>query len=136
MKPIEMAIDILRRTHDGEDLDPMHLRLVETAVNGWLSEAGEVAFYELHAQVAAGTYRKPRLHGVEHLTIDHQGYVRWKDHEVEHFTYYDEDSHARLAAHAQDLGRACVALEARGELITTRTVLDEIDRVRAGAVAS
>ena len=81
---IDMAIEILRKTNDGNDLAPEHLKLVEVAANGWLSEAGEVAFHELHRDVENG-YKKPWLHGIEHLTRDHEGYVYWKGRRVEHY---------------------------------------------------
>ncbi len=36
----DMACDILQRTNDGDDLEPMHLKLIEDAVNGFLNEKG------------------------------------------------------------------------------------------------
>ncbi len=83
----EMAIAILQATHDGEDLDPAHLWLVQEWVNDHLNEKGKAAFRELHAQVTAGKYQKPWLHGVEHLTRDRQGYIYWKGVEVEHYSF-------------------------------------------------
>lgn len=56
---IEQCIDIIRATHDGDDLAPEHLYLVQTACNGWLTEAGRQAFEALHHQVSTGTYVKP-----------------------------------------------------------------------------
>lgn len=70
--PMDMAIEILQKTHDGNDLDPRDLKIVELAVNNFLSEQGEVAFYDLHRRVING-YTKPSFHGVEHLTRDHEG---------------------------------------------------------------
>lgn len=129
MTAIDKALAILENTHDGDDLSPQHLRLVETAVNGWLNEAGEVAFDALYAQVAAGTYARPWLHGVEGLTIDHQGYVYWlcadgREAEVEHFSYWDDESRARLAEYSVRLAAACRAVEAAGERVTCAAVLD------------
>ncbi len=51
---IEQSIEILEETHDGDDLTPQDLRLVEAAVNGWLSETGKVAFDELYRRVQRG----------------------------------------------------------------------------------
>lgn len=76
----DLAIAILKNTEDGEQLAPEHLRLVEDAVNGPLDETKSAIFRTLHADVLAGTYRKPWLHGVENLTRDHEGYVYWKEH--------------------------------------------------------
>jgi hypothetical protein len=50
------AIEILQRTHDGDDLAPQHLKLIELAVNDVLTESGQVAFEQLHTQVTGGTY--------------------------------------------------------------------------------
>ena len=118
---VEKALFILEKTNDGTDLSPEHLKLVETAVNGWLSESGEVAFDELYKNVK-GRYKKPWFHGIEHLTIDYKGYVYWKGSEVEHYTlswaYSDEAKKA-----AQELARRCRLLEARGVDVSTRTVV-------------
>jgi hypothetical protein len=84
---IEQSIEIIRATHDGDDLAPPDLKLVELAVNGWLNEAGEVAFAELLANVRRG-YKPPWFMGIEHMTRDHQRYVYWKGQRVEH---YDHD---------------------------------------------
>ena len=119
----DIAIDILRKTNDGEELDPQHLKLLEMAVNGYLNAKGEAAFRELHTSVQAG-YRKPWLHGVESLTINHAGYVRWKDSIVEHYNISAAFS-AESKAEAQELGRRCAILETKGIEPTTRTAIWE-----------
>ena len=78
----DMAVMILQSTQDGDDLDPYHLWLVQEWVNDHLNEKGEAAFRALHAQVIAGQYEKPWLHGVENLTRDHHGYIYWKGIQV------------------------------------------------------
>ena len=50
----DMACEILQKTQDGDKLAPQHLKLLEGAVNGALSEKGEVAFYELYENVKTG----------------------------------------------------------------------------------
>src|SRR5947209_17655079 len=45
---IDKALEIIRATHDGNDLSPPHLKLVELAVNGFLTEQGKLAFEELY----------------------------------------------------------------------------------------
>lgn len=82
----EMACAILHATNDGDNLAPLHLGLVELAVNNSLNAAGEDAFKELYDSVIVGTYSPPWFHGIEHLTIDHIGYVLWKGQIVEHYT--------------------------------------------------
>ena len=40
----EIAIDILQRTDDGDDLDPRDVKLLEMAVNVFLNEKGAIVF--------------------------------------------------------------------------------------------
>jgi len=80
-KLLDICIDILKKTNDGEKLSPPHLRLVEIAANNGLSEAGEIALNKLHQNVLAG-YKPDWFHDIEHLTIDHEGYVYWKNLQV------------------------------------------------------
>lgn len=91
---IEPALDILGATRDGDDLAPQHLELLQDAVNGKLDEKGQAAFQGLIENVQSG-YKPPWFHGIEHLTIDHEGYVSWRGQRVEHYTpswaYSDED---------------------------------------------
>ena len=80
----EIAIEILQRTNDGNDLSPEHLKLVENAVNGLLAKEGETEFYLLWGNVQTG-YKKPWLQGIKPFTIDQQGYIYWKEYQIEHF---------------------------------------------------
>jgi hypothetical protein len=120
---IDKALEIIRVTHDGDDLSPPHLKLVELAVNGLLNEAGELAFEELYQNATKPIgYTVPWFHGIEHLTRDHQGYVRWKGLQVEHYDspwcYSDQ---AREAA--EEAARRCQLLESRGEVPSTEKVI-------------
>jgi len=117
----EAAIEILQNTRDGDDLAPQHLKLVENAVNGFLTEAGRKAFDDLLANVRSG-YTKPWFHGVEHLTYDHEGYVRWKNLPVEHFS--PSFAHTEAARqYVQELAQRCLAIEARGETPSTESAV-------------
>ena len=72
----DKACEILKQTHDGDDLDPSDLKLTELAVNGYLNADGKEVFEELYLRVVVdGTYVKPYLHDIEHLTRDHEGYI-------------------------------------------------------------
>lgn len=117
----DIACEILRATRDGEDLAPKHLKLVEAAVNGFLNEQGEVEFYKLRDSVRKG-YTKPWFHGIEHLAINHEGFVFWKGQEVEHYTlswaYSDEAKRS-----AEEIARRCRVLEVEGVTPTTRSVI-------------
>jgi hypothetical protein len=118
----EMAMQILRRTGDGDGLDARDLYLVESAVNGFLTEAGYEKFTELHKQVVDRAYRLPWLHGIEHLTIDQVGYVYWKDQQVEHYDIpwaYGEEA----GQQARELARKCKILEAAGKKVSTNSAI-------------
>ena len=115
----EMAIEILQRTHDGDDLDPSDLKLVELAVNGFLNEAGKLAFAELHSNVTKpDDYTRPWFLGIEHVTRDHEGYIYWKGVAVEHFDHdvWTEDGwRDRMRADAEKLAARCKILEEIGD---------------------
>jgi hypothetical protein len=120
---IDNAIEILRATHDGNDLAPSHLKLVELAVNGLLNDQGKLAFEELYQNALKPEgYTAPWFHGIQHMTRDHQGFVRWKGHAVEHYDsrwcYSDK---ARAAA--EEVASRCLILESRGEIPTTENVI-------------
>lgn len=48
------VLEIIRATHDGDDLSDFHLRLTEWAMNAFLNEKGKQAFRELLANVRQG----------------------------------------------------------------------------------
>ena len=114
---LDATIEILRKTSDGDDLSPLHLSLLQHAANSGLSEQGEIAFYELLANVRSG-YTPPWFHGIEHLTIDYRGYVFWKGQEVEHYELrwaYSKEAKASAAG----LAERCRHLEAKGVPVNT-----------------
>ena len=116
----DKAIFILQKTNDGDDLSPEHLYLLQEAVNGRLNEYGRQEFEKLFISAQAG-YVKPWFHDIEHMTIDHTGYVLWKGKIVEHY-----DSPWRWTAEgkkaAEKLAKRCQHLESIGvELSTANT---------------
>lgn len=122
----EEAIEILRATRDGEDLSPGHLGLLQSAVNHHLTEEGLQAFDALHGQVLDGTYKRPYLFDIEHLTISHEGYVYWKEvHRVEHYTFYGANAYETLRVAAIELARRCLILESMKVTPTISTVLKD-----------
>lgn len=120
MKATEKACEILQATNDGDDLDPGDLYLLQEAVNRNLTFGGIEAFMEMYFEVTTGKYKKPWLHDVEHLTIDHEGYVYWKGKHVEHYTprFVGE-----LKEQSQEMGRWCRILEANGIGISIGSVV-------------
>ena len=116
MTNCEKAIEILQRTHDGNDLAPQHLRLVELAVNDMVTEVGQAAFEQLYTQIAGNTYVQPWYHEIENLRKDHRGYVYWKGIQVDHYSLDKyEDAHEA----ALELADRCRTLEMLGLPVST-----------------
>jgi len=69
----EKAIEVLQLTNDGDDLGPQDLSLLQSAVNGHLTETGLSAFDQLHECCRTGSYQRPFLFGLEPLTQDLDG---------------------------------------------------------------
>lgn len=110
----DKAIIILQETNDGDDLSPQHLYLLQEAVNGHLTELGKQKFEELCSSVQAG-YKKPWFHGIEHMTVDHEGYVLWKGKAVEHYDSpwrWSEEAKVQ----AEEIAVRCRHLESIGEV--------------------
>jgi hypothetical protein len=117
--PYDMILEILQNTHDGEDLTPPHLKLIELASNDMISEAGEVALYELYANVKKG-YVKPWFLGVEHMTRDHEGFVYWKGIQVEHYSHMDD---IQALKELKELERRCLILESKGIKVNSSSAI-------------
>jgi len=113
---IDQAIEIIEATEDGEKLHPRDLKLVENAVNGFLTEAGLEAFAELYRKVTAGEYVGPfeaPYFGIEGLTIDPTGFVYWRGVRVDHYNpgwCWGEEARAQ----AQAMAARCLRYEAAG----------------------
>ena len=117
----DKACEILKKTKDGDLLDPQDLKMTEYAVNGWLNEEGREIFEKLYKNVVIdGTYVKPYLHGIEHITRDHDGYIYYKGNQVEHYNsdyVYTEVAKNDLL----ELKRRCDFLERKGAEISSIT---------------
>ena len=115
---IEMALAILRATKDGDMLAPHHLKLVELAVNNMLNQEGLVMFHALHGNATkAGGYTTPFLFGIENLTIDQHGVVRWRGVAVEQFdhaVWKQPGWRERMLRDAQEVAARRQSLEAKG----------------------
>jgi len=113
----EMAVKILKKTHDGDILDPQHLWLVQEAVNGSLNDEGWKSFQELYDSTMKG-YTPPWFHGIEHLIRRQGGYVYWKDQQVEHYDspwcWTDDGKKS-----AEELAARCRHLESIGVAVNT-----------------
>lgn len=111
---ITQSTEILKNTNDGNLLEPSHLALVQLAVNNMLSQEGINAFTELYTDVVINRdYQQPFAYGVEHITRDHDGYVYYKGHQVEHFSFHNmtqEDAVSSLT----NLSEHCQRMEYLG----------------------
>jgi len=115
MPEMDKYLVILQKTNDGNDLSPQHLKLLELGINGCLNEAGLEAVDKLYEIVVAGTYTKPYHLGVEFMTYDHEGFIYFKDRQVEHYSQpwaYSLDAKKDLTK----LQHQCLYLESIEEL--------------------
>jgi hypothetical protein len=127
----DKAITILQATSDGDKLAPLDLALVESAVNGFLTEKGIKAFDKLHKTVVAGKYMQPWFHDIENMTIDHVGYIHWKGIVVEHYERpwaYSEEAKAS----AMELERRCKILENKGIPLSVTTTIWRWEQIEKG----
>ncbi|MDR2559197.1 MAG: hypothetical protein LBC86_06610 [Oscillospiraceae bacterium] len=118
----DMACEILKLTHDGDDLEPMDLKLTESAVNGFLNKYGKTKFGELYKNVTDGVYAKPYLNGIEPFTRDHEGYIFYKGIHVEHYSSnyaYTERAKSNLI----ELKRRCEFLERNDVAVSSVNVI-------------
>ena len=79
-------------------------------------------FNELHDEVISGRYKAPCLHGIEHLTRDHAGYVYWKGQHVEHYNgpwCYSREGKTQ----ATELARRCRYLESIDAMISCKNAV-------------
>lgn len=128
-KICEQAVEILQKTRDGEDLEPYHLYLTQCAVNEQLTDEGMQKFQQIYQQVMSGKYEKPWLFGIENLTRNNAGYVFWKGHQVEHFTFYNEGSREHLFKWSKELVKRCEFLASKGIAVNCGTVVWEWERI-------
>lgn len=110
----DKTCEILQKTNNGNLLAPRDLKIVEIAVNGWQNELGQEAFDNLYRCVIIdGTYTKPYLHDIEHITRDHEGNIFYKGIQLENFSrsyIYSEDAKNALIA----IKNRCEFLENQG----------------------
>ena len=118
---IDRALDILRRTNDGNDLIPFDLWLIQEAVNGHVTEHGRQAFRELAARVDAG-YSIDCLHGIEHLVMAPDRYISWHGRNVEHYDEYLRAS-ADGRRQALEIARRSRIIGERGEHVSSTTIV-------------
>jgi hypothetical protein len=128
MDTFEMADEILQKTDDGNELNPNSLYLVQEMVNGHLNDRGKEAFLKLYEAVSSGTYVKPWFHGIENLTIDHDGYVDWRGKEVEHYKLRWAYS-SKAKEEAEELAKRCKLLESLNEPISSGTVICRYEKI-------
>ena len=127
----DKAIAILQATSDGDNLAPLDLKLVESAVNGFLTEEGIKAFNRLHETVIAGKYKQPWFHSIENMTIDHVGYIYWKGIVVEHYERpwaYSEQAKES----AKELERRCKILESKDIPLSVTTAIWRWEKIENG----
>lgn len=110
MSDSEMALEILKKTNDGEDLCLRHYWLVENAVNKKLNNRGSDEFKKLYQTIISGKYKRPFLHGIKHLTVSSKASVCWKGIPIELYDYVFVFSKEGKEA-VRELAKRCRHLE-------------------------
>lgn len=108
MALIDTCLNVLSLSNDGEKLSPRDLKFIENTVNFGCIESGEVYLYEMESKLEKGIYAKSWAFDVEDITQDHEGYIYYKEHHVEHYSH-DDYNEARKAA--LELRERCQLLE-------------------------
>lgn len=108
---IDKALKIIQNTNDGDELSPNHLYIVQQVVNGLATEYELETFNKIHEDVVNGCYKKPWLCGIEHMTADHEGYIYYKGHRVEHYSFEGFKSRQKLIDELTWLQDKCIHAE-------------------------
>jgi len=117
---LDICLEILAATHDGEDLSPHHLQLVEWGANNWLDELERNELKLLADDVRLG-YEKPWLHGIKNVTIDNDGTVLWRETPIDQYDLSWAFT-SEAATTAQRLAKECERVEAAGQEVSFVTV--------------
>ena len=125
----DKACEILKKTHDGDNLSPNHLKLLENAINGFLNENGLKVFNELYKKIIKDGYTKPWFMGLENFTQDLEGYVYYKGVHVEHYSFNDYDEALKAL---KKLEKRCLYLESKGIKPDSINAIWKWDKKEAG----
>ena len=121
----DKVIEILRKTNDGNNLNPHDLKLVEMKINGYLNETGEQAFQKLYHDIMNET---PRWYfEVEGVTKDEECWIYWKGIKIEHFTYQNWEEEKR---DVQELAKVCLRIESKNIPVTPKSYDAECELIR------
>jgi hypothetical protein len=117
----ETAIDILTRTSDGDDLAPTRSEVARKRRQRTPHRKGKIAFADLNKRVVNG-YVRLWFRGVEHVTIDHEGYIYWRGNHVEHYCIRLMTAE-RQQSETEGLARRCLIVEGRGLAVSSTNLI-------------
>lgn len=120
------AIAILKATNDGNQLDPSDLRMLQDVVNGGFAAMTPEAkdyWKKMVETTASGQYKSRWFCGLKDLTRNHEGYVSWKGHHVEHYSF-PESRRQEMIYSARRLAAVCMKIESAGDKVDSRTVTE------------
>jgi|APSaa5957512535_1039671.scaffolds.fasta_scaffold00325_80 hypothetical protein len=122
----DQVTEILHNTNDGDDLSPSHLHLLQIAMNGGISEAGEVELQKVYKEVKDGNYEPDAFYGIKGMSQDHEGYILWHGKQIEHYSFDDphEEKESAEILHANILD-----LEKQNKEITSGNILANYDHL-------
>lgn len=115
MNLVDMALEILQTTRDGDNLKRSDLAMVQHAVNGFLTPAGETLFKKLHEDVVSGNYEPSGFCGFSNITMDHEGYIYYKGTHVEHYSHsLTDEENPNTIQTVKELNEMCERFEREG----------------------
>lgn len=129
----ETVIYIIESTCNGQELSPRHLKLTESLVNGFITNEGIEELKRVQKMIANRNY-VDWFHGIEHLTLSHDGDIKWKGVTVDCYgSTYETDTRFR------ELHSRCLHIESIGLNPNARNCAyywDEYKELQANTIGS
>lgn len=104
----ETIIEIIEATSDGNNLSPRHLKLTESAANGFLNNSGIEELIQVKQMIRDNNY-VDWFYGIEHLTLSHNGDIKWKGVNVDSYSSSQHNSTG-----VDELRSRCLHIESIG----------------------
>ncbi|BDA76073.1 hypothetical protein CAL7716_102390 (plasmid) [Calothrix sp. PCC 7716] len=101
-KVVEIALEILQGTEDGNRLSARHLSLLQYAVNNTITDEGIKELERVHQLVIDNNY-VDWFHGIPGMRKRHNGYIEYKSEIIEHYSFrnYHEEERAITELYAR-----------------------------------
>jgi hypothetical protein len=129
---IDLCLEIIQNSDDGNKLAPWQLKLTENAINGFLNKKGFDLLSIVHEQVLKNDFnyssdvfmklfvdKVPITDAEKYITYDQNGYVYYKNNCIEHYN----DPERSLLKDREELYQKAHHLEKLGFAVNTRNMV-------------